>query len=295
MKDEQNEFCLRLIPHPSSFVLEKRADPMRHPLSLLAALLLGAGLVGCCCDKPVALPTAGDDPKPAAKKDGARNWSFWRGPELNGVSRERDLPSTFSPDPKAKDSNVLWRAPYGGITTPIVQDGRVYLINKVGEGEKLQERVMAFDADSGKKLWEYSFNVFHTDIVEDRLGWTSLVGDPETGNVYAHGTQGFLFCFSKDGKVLWQHSLTEEFGRVSGYGGRIASPVVDEGLVIVGMINASWGEQTIGGTRFVAFDKKNGQVVWWGSGGYRVADTYYSNPIVAVVGGQRLLLSGGGD
>src|SRR5262249_56321801 len=88
---------------------------------------------------------------------------------------------------------------------------------------------------------------------------------------------------------------TEEYGRVSGYGGRVTSAVVDEGLVILGLVNGSWGEQTIGGTRFVAFDKRTGQVVWWGSGGYRVTDTYYSTPVVAIIGGQRLVISGGGD
>jgi outer membrane protein assembly factor BamB len=225
---------------------------------------------------------------------GAANWSFWRGPEQIGVSRERDLPDTFSVSPK-KPVNILWRAPYGSITTPIVQDGQVYLINKVGEGPTQQERVQAFNATTGKLVWEYAFNVFHTDIVEDRLGFTQMVGDPETGNVYAHGTQGFLLCFSKKGKVLWKHSLTEEFGRVTGYGARITSPVVDEDLVLIGFNNANWGEQTVGGTRFVAFDKRKGDVVWWGSTGHRVRDSYASNPVVAVIGGQRLLVSGGGD
>jgi outer membrane protein assembly factor BamB len=233
----------------------------------------------------------------------AADWSFWRGPEQNGVSRERDLPDHIGERdknvvvlrPKATPTNVVWRAPYGGITTPIVQGGRVYVINRVGEGPKLQERVMAFDAGSGKVLWQKRFNVFHTDIVEDRVGFTNLVGDPETGNVYAHATGGQFFCYDKDGKVLWKHSLTEEYGRVSGYGGRITSPIVDGDLVIIGIVNASWGEQTIGTTRLVAFDKRKGDVVWWGSDNYRVRDTHSCTPVVAVIGGQRLLISGGGD
>ncbi len=225
----------------------------------------------------------------------AENWSSWRGPEQTGVSRDRDLPDTFSIDPKAKNGNVIWKAPYGGITTPVVQNGRVFLINKVGENVSQQERVMCFDADTGKLLWEHKFNVFLTDIVADRLGWTQMVGDPETGNVYAHGTQGFLFCFDKDGKVLWQHSLTEEYGRISGYGGRIMSPIVFENLVIMPMINANWGEQTVGGTRLAAFDKRTGDVVWWASSGYRVRDTNACVPVVAYIGGQWLVLCGGGD
>jgi outer membrane protein assembly factor BamB len=225
----------------------------------------------------------------------AGDWSNWRGPELNGISRERGLPSKFIANPKAQDSNVLWRAPSGGISTPIVQNGQVYIINKTGKDETQQERVQCFDADTGELKWEHKFNVFLTDIVADRLGWTHMCGDPETGNVYAHGTQGFLMCFSKEGKILWQHSLTEEFGRVSGYGGRLVSPAVDGDLVIVSMLNASWGELTVGGTRLVAFDKRTGAVVWWGTSGYRPVDTYYSAPTVAVINGERLVLSGGGD
>jgi outer membrane protein assembly factor BamB len=224
----------------------------------------------------------------------AGDWSFWRGPEQIGVSRERDLPESFSLT-KGKAGNLLWRAPYGGISTPIVQDGQVYLIYKVGDGPTMQERVVALNADTGEKVWEHRFNVFLTGIVDDRVGWTHMVGDPETGNVYSHGTQGFLTCFSKKGEILWQRSLTEEYGRVSGYGGRLVSPIVDGDLVILGMVNANWGEQTVGGTRFAAFEKRKGHVVWWGSAGYRVKDTHYSCPIVANIAGQRLLIGGGGD
>jgi outer membrane protein assembly factor BamB len=223
----------------------------------------------------------------------AGDWPFWRGPEQTGVSRDTNLPDTFNLGPKP--NNVIWRAPYGGITTPIVLNNRVYIINKVGEDESQQERVMCFDAKDGKVLWQHKFNVFLTDIVADRLGWTQMVGDPETGNVYAHGTQGFLLCFDKDGKILWQHSLTEEYGRISGYGGRLMSPIVFEDLLIMPMINASWGEQTIGCTRLAAFNKRTGEVVWWASANHRVKDTNACVPVVAYIGGQWLVLCGGGD
>lgn len=225
----------------------------------------------------------------------AADWSHWRGPEQNGVARDRDLPEKFSLKAGDPNSNIAWRAPIGGRSTPIVQGGHVYFINKTGEGLSEQERIVCLNEKDGKLLWEHKFNVFHTDIVSDRVGWTNVAGDPETGNVYAHGTQGLLLCLDKDGKLVWQHSLTEEYGRVSGYGGRVTSPIVDGDLVIIGLINASWGDQAVGGQRFVAFGKRTGQVVWWASTGLRVKDTYYSVPVVASIGGQRLLISGGGD
>jgi outer membrane protein assembly factor BamB len=230
----------------------------------------------------------------------ADNWADWRGPHQDGVSPDKDLPESFSLDPNAADSNLVWKVPYGGRTTPIILNGRAYIINAAGgeSQDKLvtqQERVMCFDADTGKVLWEHKFNVWLTDIVADRLGWTNMVGDPETGYVYAHGTQGYLFCFDKDGKVVWQHSLTEEYGRISGYGGRLAGPAIDGDLLLISMLSASWGEDAMGADRFLAIDKKTGEVVWWSSTGARPKDTYSSSPVFATINGQRLLVSGGGD
>lgn len=225
----------------------------------------------------------------------AGDWVHWRGPEQNGVSRERDLPEKWSEDPDDKDNNLIWKADFGARCAPIILNDRLYLINDVGEGLNEQERVLCCDANTGKLLKEYRMNVFLTDVVSSRVGWCNLAGDPETGNIYLNGSQGLFICFDKDLKVLWQRSTTEEFGRVSGYGGRIPSPIVDGDLVIVGIVNSGYGDQSKGSNRFVAFDKKTGQIVWWSDTVNQIRQTYYSSPVVAVIGGQRLLISGGGD
>src|SRR5262249_52192014 len=147
---------------------------------------------------------------------------------------------------KGSESNVIFAVNRGSITSPIVQDDQVYIMSKTGEGETQQESVCAFDANNGKLLWERKLNVWHSDIVDARIGFTHLVGDPETGYVYAHATSGIFTCYDRKGKEIWKRSLTEEFGRVTGYGGRVTSAIVDEDKVILGMVNASWGEQTVG-------------------------------------------------
>jgi outer membrane protein assembly factor BamB len=230
------------------------------------------------------------------------DWANWRGPTRNGVATDTNLPEKFSLNKNDPGNNLIWRVPYGGRSTPLVMNGRVYLINKVGsegdtEDERLhvQERVMCCDADTGNLVWEHRFNVWHTDIVAVRLGWTILAGDLETGNIYSSGTQGLFTCFDKDGKIVWEHSLTEEYGRISGYGGRVTSAVVDGDLVIISMLNASWGDQALGRTRFVAFNKRTGAVVWWGASTLAPKDTFFSVPVVAEIGGQRLVIGGGGD
>lgn len=222
------------------------------------------------------------------------DWPYWRGPEQNGMTREKAVVTSWSRD----GENVLWKVPLGGRSTPIVMDGRVYAIAPAGSGECLQERVICLDADTGKTIWEHRFNVYHTDIVEARLGWTSVVGDPETGNVYAHGTGGEFFCFDRDGKILWKHSLAENFGRTSGYGGRLHTPIIDEDRVIFNMVYilTRWGTGAQkAGHRYFAFDKRTGEVLWAAQPGGRPLDTTYSTPAVTVVDGKRLLIAANAD
>jgi outer membrane protein assembly factor BamB len=259
------------------------ASPRNRQIRLVGLILL-AGLLA---------PAAGQ----------SADWLHWRGPEQNGLSREVSIPATFDLT-KEGSNGLIWKKPFGGRSAPLVLNGKLYFMNgydtaKLTEGE----RVVCLDATTGNLEWEYRFGVFHTDIVSSRLGWTSMTADPEAGIVYAHTTAGHLFALNaKDGKLVWQRQLTEEFGRVTGYGGRIASPIFDSGLVILGLVNGSWGDQARGNHRFVAFDSKTGAVVWWSSpteslnqATVGLRGTYYSNPVIAVVNGQRLLISGGAD
>lgn len=215
------------------------------------------------------------------------DWAQWRGPTENGVAYEKNLPDATK--------QVLWKIPYGGRSTPVVVGGRVFAINLAGEGILQQERVFCADLASGKILWEHKFNVFHTDIPNSRVGWASLAADPETGYVYANGVQGMFLCLDRDGKLIWSRSLTELYGRISGYGGRTQTPLVDEDRVIVGFNNSSFGPHAIGAQRYLAMDKRTGEVVWWSTPGTKPEDSTYSNPIAAVIGGQRLIIGGNAD
>ena len=221
----------------------------------------------------------------------ASDWPSWRGPNQNGVSSETGLISSWSAD----GENLIWKADFMGRSTPVVLNGRVYVIGRVGKDITEQERVACFDAETGEMLWEHRFNVFHTTIPFNRVGWASLVGDSETGNIYVHGVGGVFFCTDRDGNILWTHSLTEEFGRISGYGGRTHTPIVDEDLVIISYLNSSWGNQSAGRHRYYAFDKRTGTVVWVSTPGGPPKDTTYSVPVVTEINGQRLLIAGNAD
>ncbi len=232
----------------------------------------------------------------------AADWPTWRGPEHNGISREQGLVETWDYE---TGKNVLWESPIGGRAAPIIMNGRIYLQCRTnhdvsaGSPELIhaQEQVVCRDAATGKEIWTDKFNVFQTDIPGPRVGWASMVGDTETGNVYMHSVSGLFRCYDADGKVLWEKSLFEEYGKISGYGGRTQAPIIDEDHVIVGFFGLNWGRTKSPPPlmTYYAFDKKTGVLQWTAPVGGAPDDTNYSNPVIAVIDGQRLLIGGGAD
>ncbi len=247
-------------------------------LTLVSACLLAVGSV-----------SAGDVWK-AAEMD----WPHWRGPEMNGISREKGLVESWSPD----GENLLWKnEELGSRSTPIVMNGKLYTIVRDQPETKFEgEKAVCVDPATGKILWTNRFNVFLSDVPDTRVGWSCVTGDPETGNVFVLGVCGYFQCLDgKTGKTLWSHSLSEEYGLLSTYGGRTNVPLIHGNLVIISSIVIGWGEMAKPAHRFVAFDKRNGQAVWFTGTRVLPYDTTYSSPIATVINGQAAMIFGSGD
>ncbi len=230
----------------------------------------------------------------------AGDWAHWRGPEHNGISRDTGLPDTWSPE---TGENVVWSDGIGGRATPIVMNNRIYLNCRTTDPLTgpdrihLQEQVVCRDASTGKVLWQDRFNVFQTDIPAPRVGWAAMAGDPETKQVYVHSVSGLFRCYNEAGKVMWEHSLFEEYGKISGYGGRTQTPIVDEDRVIVSFFFLGWGKTGNPPPKhtYFAFDKRTGELLWTAAPGGRPLDTNYSCPIITVIDGIRVLIGGNAD
>ena len=221
------------------------------------------------------------------------DWPYWRGPEMNGISRERGLVESWSPD----GENLLWKSEeVAGRSTPIVMRGKLYtLCRSFPESTKEGEKVVCLDAATGEKLWENVFNVFLSDVPDTRVGWSSVCGDPATGHVFALGVCGLFQCIDGEtGKTVWSHSLSEEYGILTTYG-RTNFPIVFEDLVIISGVMTGWGELSPPAHRFIAFDKRNGAAVWLTSTRLRPEDTTYSSPVLGVINGEAAMVVGAGD
>ncbi len=216
-------------------------------------------------------------------------WLTWRGPHQNGTSDEKGLPT------KIDGAHPLWKVSFPGQSTPVVANGKIYVVGYLGEGPDLQEGVGCFDAETGVKLWEQRNNDFLSDTIYLRYATSSPAIDAETGNVYVQGTQGILSAYTGEGKLLWQHSMMETFGRLTFPNSRTASPIVDGDLVIARGITANWGAQGAAGDRFYAFDKTTGEIVWVSSPGDRPRDNSFSSPYLSFANGKRVFYSATGD
>ena len=219
------------------------------------------------------------------------DWPEQRGPNRDGVSRETGLIDRWA----LNGQNFLWRAPYGGRSTPIVMDNRIYVQNPSARGVDLQERVMALDADTGKVIWEYKYNIYQSDVPPHRVGWASPAADPETGNIYALSGGAEVIALSRDGRLLWQRSFGEEYAAFTTQGGRTMSPLVDGDLVIVSAPVSNWGANANRSHRIIALDKRTGNIVYVSNPGARPYDTAYAAPLIATINGVRQFIVGLGD
>lgn len=192
---------------------------------------------------------------------GAADWPQWMGPNRDSIWRETGIVKQF---PKS-GLKVKWRAPVElGYSGPAVADGRVFvtdyvrksgrITNSPGRRDTLEgsERVLCFDAKTGKPLWKHEYAQQYKLSYPGGPRCTPTVdGD----RVYTVGAEGELRCLKvKNGDVVWKKSFKNDYGAKTPIWGFSSHPLVDGGLLycIVG------GEGSVA----VAFNKHTGKEVW---------------------------------
>ena len=76
------------------------------------------------------------------------DWSNWRGPNMDGSSDAKNIPTKFS-----QSENIRWSIDMPGkaASTPIISNGKVFITTTDKSKEELL--AVAYDLKSGKKLW----------------------------------------------------------------------------------------------------------------------------------------------
>ena len=223
----------------------------------------------------------------------ADDWPHWMGPKRDNVWAETGILEKFPKDGPKK----LWSFPVkGGYAGPAVADGKVFVTDyerKKGEsGEDGNftrkestglEGVYCVDQKTGAKVWEHHYEVKYTVSYPVGPRCTPTVdGD----RVYTLGAEGHLICFqTKDGKLLWEKELKEEYKTKSPLWGYAAHPLIDGDK----LITLAGGE----GSQVVALDKKTGKELWKAETDADPTGFGYTPPSVIEAGGKRQLVIAG--
>ncbi len=202
----------------------------------------------------------------------ADDWPQYRGPNRDGVSREKD----WSWQWPAEGPKRLWKASIGiGSASVAISRGRAFTLGwspdkPDGVGK---ETLFCFDADTGALQWKESYPV--QNFAFDHEGGSGTTPTVDGDFVYTQSRGGHLACFEvATGKLVWTRELAAEFSGKPPFYGYTGSPLVldDKLIVVPGATNAST----------VALDKRTGKELWR-SGSDPAA---YAAPI-AFVSGQK--------
>lgn len=180
----------------------------------------------------------------------ADDWPQWRGPQRDGVWREKHIVKRF-PEEGLKRK---WTVPIGpGYSGPVVADHRVLVTDRVTEPTQ-KERVHCVDMRTGDVSWTFEYPCEYEKI--------SYTAGPRAcplvdGNkVYTLGSMGNLHCLDiRSGDKVWSRDLQKDFKIRMPIWGIAASPLLwkDHLIVQIG------GED---GACVVALDKDSGEEVW---------------------------------
>ena len=204
----------------------------------------------------------------------ADEWPQWRGPRRDGTWNETGLVEKFA----SSELKPRWRAKIGsGYSGPTVADGRVYVTDRRFEPRQI-ERVHCFDWKTGEPIWMHDYKCEYRGVGYEAGPRASVTIDE--GRAYSLGAMGHLFCFdAADGTVLWHKDLNRKYEIRMPIWGIAASPLIEQGLVIVQIGGA--GEACL-----VAFDKLTGAEKWRALSD----EASYSAPIMIEQAGRRVLV-----
>ena len=216
----------------------------------------------------------------------AGNWPQWRGPDLNGVSAERNLPLKWT-----AAENVAWKLamPDRSGSTPIVWGERVFL--NVAEGDELS--LWCVDRSKGAVVWKRGLGGGNQRMRKHNMSSPSPVTDGKS--VWVMTGTGVLKGFDFEGRELWSRDLQKDYGAFGLNWGYASSPLLHEDSLYVQVLH---GMNTDDPSYVLRIDKKTGKTLWKverPTDAERESPDAYTTPALLRVGKAIEIVVSGGD
>ena len=180
----------------------------------------------------------------------AENWPQWRGPALNGVSAEKNLPTTWG-----AEVNVTWKLalPAFSGSTPIIWADRIFL--NLAEGDDLF--LWCVDRNKATVLWKKRLGGGNMKLRKQNMSSPSPVTDGK--NVWVMTGTGILKGFDFSGNEIWSRDIQKEYGEFGLNWGYASSPLLFEDSLYVQVLH---GMKTDDPSYVMRINKTTGKNVW---------------------------------
>jgi outer membrane protein assembly factor BamB len=183
----------------------------------------------------------------------AENWPQWRGPGLNGVSKETGLPVKWSPT-----ENVAWTLamPSRSGATPIVWNDTIFL--NVATADATGElELWAVDRKKGEPRWKQPLSGGNNRQRKQNMSSPSPVTDGST--VWVMTGTGMLKAFDFKGQERWSRDIQKDYGTFGLNWGYASSPLLHQDALYVQVLH---GMKTDDPSYVLKIDKKSGKTLW---------------------------------
>jgi outer membrane protein assembly factor BamB len=216
----------------------------------------------------------------------AENWPQWRGPGLNGVSTEKNLPVKWT-----TEENVVWKVAMPGFSgsTPIIWRDRIFL--NVANGDVLE--FWCLDKSKGEVLWKKQLGAGNVKMRKQNMSSPSPVTDGRS--VYVMTGTGILKGFDFSGKELWTREIQKDYGNFGLNWGYASSPLLFEDSLYVQVLH---GMKTDDPSYVMRIDKKTGKTLWKvdrPTNAIRESPDSYTTPALLRYGKSTEIVITGGD
>jgi outer membrane protein assembly factor BamB len=227
----------------------------------------------------------------------ANQWPHWRGPDFDGSTDEKNLPSDWT-----RTEGIAWSAdlPGSSAATPIVWGDRVF-ISGIDESRDMLI-AMCFDRTNGKLLWQHDIAA---GTSRDRRSTFAASSPVTEGKVvvffYASGE---LVCFDVDGSRKWERNLHDDYGEFAIQWTPASSPTIFDGELYIQVLQRDVPARghgmrdRINESYILAVNPNTGKTLWRHirpSKAVAESREAFSTPIPATISGRQQLLVAGGD
>jgi len=196
----------------------------------------------------------------------AQEWTRFRGPDGTGIGQAEGIPA------KIDESSYAWKVklPGPGHSSPVLWGKKIFLTcegpgkisaprrrrrgGPAGPPSKANRQIVCLSAADGKVLWTWweEFTTYGHNRLNSFAASTPAVDAKCVYLTWASGGKYFAVAIDHGGKKVWQREL----GDFSAKHGAGASPVVIDGIVLVGKDHMG-KSSTLSG-----LDAKTGRTRW---------------------------------